>query len=106
MILPSIPGSNFEFTAQTWLDSSFILCYIGLISQITGEIFITFAFMEAFEHAETILKGKKPSCWKKVKPYLFNLSKFLLLLGAGYLTYRSLYQEYKEINNILIDIQV
>ena len=57
--------------------------------------------MEAFEHAETILKGKKPSCWKKAKPPLFNLAKLLLLLGAVYLTYRSLYLEYEEINTLI-----
>ena len=48
--------------------------------------------MEAFEHAETTLKGIKPSCWKKAKPNLFNLSKLLLLLSAVYLSYRSLAQ--------------
>jgi hypothetical protein len=88
--MPAIPISNVNFTAQGWLDCSFVLCYIGLIAQITGNIFITFAFMEAFEYAETVLKGKKRSKWKKIKPHIFNTSKLLLLIAAAYLSYRSL----------------
>jgi hypothetical protein len=59
---------------------------------------MTFAFIEAFEHADTILKGKNSSCWKKVKLHLFNLSKFILLLSAVYLNYETVYQQYLKVN--------